>query len=156
MGGSGLAPVKLLQDLETLPIEGSFTYQSYLVHTINGNGKGWFPTRTLEIVALLPMGFDAWELPLEGHLSDSTLVEGIFRGPHCFQDPWPLFSPCIFWKRSSNLSCSCLKPCCLGTCYWPTSTLSSLAVEILHNMAPTYLCGFPSCQGALLCASAQE
>ena len=40
MGGLGPMPVKLLQDLEILPIEGSFAYQSYLAHTTDGNGKG--------------------------------------------------------------------------------------------------------------------
>ena len=91
-------PVKLLQDLETFPIEGSFAYQSYLAHTTNGNGKGGFPTRTLVIVALLPMGLNSWELPLEGHLSDSTLVEGVFHGPHCFQDTMVIVLPMYLLK----------------------------------------------------------
>ena len=49
-------PAKLFQDLETLPTEGLFTHQPYLVHTTDDNGRGWFPSRTPEIMTPLPMG----------------------------------------------------------------------------------------------------
>lgn len=60
--------------------------------------------------------------------------------------PWPLFSPYIFWKHSSNLSCSCLKPYWLDTCYWISSIPSSLAIKVLHDLAPANLCSLHSCQ----------
>ena len=56
MGGPGPVPAKLFQDLETLPTEGLFTHQPYLVHTTDDNGRGWFPSRTPEIMTPLPMG----------------------------------------------------------------------------------------------------
>lgn len=66
-GGPGPVPAKLFQDLETLPTEGLFTHQPYLVHTTDENGRGWFPPRTPEIMTPLSMGLVSRVLPLERH-----------------------------------------------------------------------------------------